>query len=80
MIVRFDNNAVKQQKQEPIVGVDNDPASLHENVSETDAILSRTEAQTKENGDVAGDVTPNATAEDADKDAKVNEREAEVKS
>ena len=81
MIVRFDNKAVKQQKQESSVGVDNDPASLHENVSETDAILLRTKAQLDEDGDATGTVTPDVIAEEnVNEDSEVDKQEAQSKS
>lgn len=80
MIVRFDTKAVKQQKQESTLGVDNDAATLHENVSETDATLSRTKAQLNEEGDDRGDVTTNAIAEeDAAETPKVENKEAQAK-
>ena len=81
MIVRFDNKAVKQQKQEPSVGVDNDPASLHENVSETDAILLRTKAQLDEEGDIPGTVTPDVIPEEnVNEDSVVDKGETQNKS
>ena len=75
MIVRFDSKALKQQKQDRIIGVDNDPSSLHENFSETDAILSRTKAQLDKDGNGTGGITPNAIAEeDATETPKVDDK------
>jgi hypothetical protein len=68
MIVRFDNKAIKEQRQAHNTGVEGDPETLKGTMSEADAIVSSVK-KLQEEGHVP-EPTPNAADE---REAKANE-------
>lgn len=51
MIVRFDNKALKQRKNESLLGVDGDQAATKAGISEADAIVSQARKQMSDSGE-----------------------------
>jgi len=59
MVVRFDNKALRQRKNEATIGVDGDQASTKGGVTEADAIV----AQARKSIDESGQSTESAAKE-----------------
>jgi protein phosphatase PTC1 len=68
MVVRFDNRALRQRKNEAAMGVDGDQATLKGGVTEADAIVAHAKKSVGE---------PEQSVESATKEIIMEENEAE---